>query len=431
MKKFILFLPLLLAVIILSIVAITNYGKIEYDLHKNIAVVTGGDSIFAIKSDGSLWAWGFNDFDQLGTKNDEESSPVKIFEGNTKSVVSTGDHTIALKSDGSVWTWGSNKYNQLGNNTPGSKSTPQQIISGGVKSISANSIFKDSYLTSPLEGSYNLALKTDGSLWVWGRIGKLNQKGNIFSKPEQIIKAGVQDMAAGQDNIYVLKSDGTLWNYGNLENTHPKKINISSVKKIYAGSSQILILKADGSLWMQDNAPKSGNKKITVKNPVLIMGANVKDVGVYGNKALFIKTDGSLWKTSRTAYAPKIVINKNMAQNITSVAVGSQFILALRENGSLLSTNNSIGHNTVSAEVDGFYSNDFNDANFIYAVTSTTLILLGIIYLVLFTMLFARRFPKFFAPIKSTFQPIYNLFSVYEAKESKNFFQSFFSWKDR
>ena len=73
----------------------------------------------AIKTDGSLWCWGLNNYGQLGT-NDTESvnTPVTTFlEGkNWKSVSCGGYHTAAIKTDGSLWGWGRNNYGQLGTN---------------------------------------------------------------------------------------------------------------------------------------------------------------------------------------------------------------------------------------------------------------------------------------------------------------------------
>ena len=112
-------------------------------------------SVFAMKSDNSLWAWGTNQFGQLGdgTKN-HISTPKKIGDGFS-SVSQSKYHTIALKKDGTLWAWGSNDYGQLGDGTKQPSLTPKLIGSGYAKVVA--------------QENHTLAIKTDGSLWGWGQ----------------------------------------------------------------------------------------------------------------------------------------------------------------------------------------------------------------------------------------------------------------------
>jgi alpha-tubulin suppressor-like RCC1 family protein len=126
--------------------------------------VAGGASqnTAAIKTDGTLWVWGRNNFGQLGINNtDQKNAPVTTFAGGTtwKSVVCGGYHTVAIKTDGSLWTWGRNSdFGQLGVNDITNRLTPITTFSGGTnwKQVSAQ------------DGNHTTAIKTDGSLWVWG-----------------------------------------------------------------------------------------------------------------------------------------------------------------------------------------------------------------------------------------------------------------------
>ena len=88
----------------------------------------------AIKTDGTLWTWGTNAFGQLGDNTlIHRSSPVQVvgFATNWSSVACGYYSTYALKKDGTLWAWGFNGYGQLGDNTIANKSSPIQTIAGG------------------------------------------------------------------------------------------------------------------------------------------------------------------------------------------------------------------------------------------------------------------------------------------------------------
>ena len=121
----------------------------------------------AIKTDGTLWAWGRNFWGQLGNNDTtDRSTPVTTFTGGTNwKQVSVGYNvTAAIKTDGTLWTWGRGSAGALGNNDTTDRSTPVTTFTGGTnwKQVSAG---------------YNVtaAIKTDGTLWTWGsgNAGKL------------------------------------------------------------------------------------------------------------------------------------------------------------------------------------------------------------------------------------------------------------------
>ena len=90
----------------------------------------------AIKTDGTLWTCGYNYYGQLGDNTGvSKSSPVQTIAGGTnwKQVAagSAGIHTAAIKTDGTLWSWGFNVSGQLGDNTTTNKSSPVQTITGG------------------------------------------------------------------------------------------------------------------------------------------------------------------------------------------------------------------------------------------------------------------------------------------------------------
>ena len=121
----------------------------------------GGTHSMALKSDGSVWSWGLNSRGELGNNSTANSSvPVAVpglGAGTGVTAIAAGSsHSMALKSDGSVWAWGYNQYGQLGNNSTTDSHVPVPVSGlAGVTAIAC--------------GPYHsLALKSDGSVWAWG-----------------------------------------------------------------------------------------------------------------------------------------------------------------------------------------------------------------------------------------------------------------------
>jgi len=109
-----------------------------------------------------LWGWGFNGNGQLGDfSTTQRNIPVTTFSGgnNWKSVDGNANgHTAAIKTDGTLWVWGDNVNAQLGINIGGgSRNTPVTTFAGGTN-----------WKSVICGGSHTAAIKTDGSLWTWG-----------------------------------------------------------------------------------------------------------------------------------------------------------------------------------------------------------------------------------------------------------------------
>ena len=108
-----------------------------------------------------LWAWGLASLGQLGNNRTANiaSSPVQTISGgvNWRSASSDGANSAAIKTDGTLWLWGCGGTGQLGDDTVINKSSPVQTISGGTNWFSVSLPYRAT-----------IALKTDGSLWMWG-----------------------------------------------------------------------------------------------------------------------------------------------------------------------------------------------------------------------------------------------------------------------
>jgi alpha-tubulin suppressor-like RCC1 family protein len=111
----------------------------------------------AIKTTGTLWTWGDNDQGQLGRNNVlRASSPTQVGSGTNWSKIFYGMHAMAIKTDGTLWTWGLNTHGQLGQNDTAHRSSPVQVGTGTDWNLIAGSRY------------HSVAIKTNGTMWAWG-----------------------------------------------------------------------------------------------------------------------------------------------------------------------------------------------------------------------------------------------------------------------
>ena len=215
----------------------------------------------AIKTDGTLWAWGLNDLGQVGISTIqnpfvEVSSPIQIGSLTTWSQVTAGnDHCAAVKTDGTLWAWGLNSFGRLGDNTVVNKSSPVQVGALTTWSqVSAGSNFTG-------------AVKTDGTLWMWGlasdgRLGD-NNSATHKSSPVQIgALTNWSQVSLGSLHTTAIKTDGTLWAWGRnnfggsvgdntiINRSSPVQIGaLTTWLQVNGGAYTSAATKTDGTLW--------------------------------------------------------------------------------------------------------------------------------------------------------------------------------------
>lgn len=260
----------------------------------------------AIKTDGSLWLWGYNNNGNLGDETtDEKSSPVQTVAGgnNWQTVSNSSDHTGAIKTDGSLWIWGNNSYGELGTGDEADVSSPVQTITGGTNWVQVSC------------SKYNTgAIKDDGSLWMWGRnqygqLGTESETEDIgISSPVQTICYGNNwaQVSIGRYHTGAIKNDGSLWTWGQNNSGqlgHNTTTNKSSpVQTIVGGNNWAQVscsyyftaaTKTDGSLWVWGNGDAGqigNNDSQDVSSPTqTVIGGNgwtFVSAGYYGTAAL-------------------------------------------------------------------------------------------------------------------------------------------------
>lgn len=273
---------------------------------------TGSSYSLFLKTDGSAWGTGLNSDGQLGDRSIiQRSTPVQLMTG-VVALSAGSSHGLFLKADGSVWAAGYNGNGQLGDGSTTSRSTPVQVMTG-VAAVSAGS-------------NHSLFLKLDGSVWAAGHndYGQLGD-GSLISRPTPVpIMTGVAAFSAGGNHSIFLKTDGSVWtvgfnHHGRLgdgtgsgnsptiaRRSTPVEI-MTGVASVSAGYYHSLMLKIDGSAWacgsndygQLGSTLTPGSPASTDRpTPVQTM-TGVAALAAGSEHSLFLKSDDSIWASGR------------------------------------------------------------------------------------------------------------------------------------
>jgi alpha-tubulin suppressor-like RCC1 family protein len=241
----------------------------------------GNGHSLAVKTDGTVWAWGYNGYGQLGDNTTvNKTTPVQVGLSGVTNVAAGAFHSLAVKTDGTVWAWGYNYYGQLGNNTTVQKNAPVKVL-GGLSDV-----------TAVAAGQYHsLAVKTDGTVWAWGYnyYGALGDNTTVAkSTPVQVSGlSNVTAVAAGDSHSLAVKRDGTVWAWGYNgqgqlgNNSTAQKIvpvqvsGLSDVTAVAAGLYHSLAVKRDGTVWAwgyNGYGQLGNNTTASTSTPVQVQG---------------------------------------------------------------------------------------------------------------------------------------------------------------
>ena len=294
-------------------VLVSSPTQIPGTTWSKIAQGTGYNWHMAIKTDGTLWSWGYNGYGGLGQNAGpgggilQYSSPVQIPGTTWNKVAISQRHFLAIKTDGTLWTAGSNQMGELGQN--------KADVSGGDTT--------DNSYSSPIQipGTWtdvgtgtnrSHGIKTDGTLWSWGRNangGPLGLNNNTqYSSPTQIHGGGTNwvRFATSHDNaMAAIKTDGTLWTWGrsnhynlpsNSDRSSPIQVPGTTWSQVSGSYSSWWATKTDGTLWSWGNNPDGQlgqNNRTQYSSPVQI-GTNTNWSKVRsGMNMCFFRTTGN------------------------------------------------------------------------------------------------------------------------------------------
>lgn len=263
-----------------------------------------------LKTNGEFYLWGYNSlfgkykFPTLSKEKIDYPSPVLFYD----DIVDYQDrypNTYVLKSDGKLMGWGGN-YNSSTSSTTWGKSC--YILGDGTKETRLTPVTILSDVKTVINGSYHRgAIKTDNTLWKWGRNvcgqignGKKEEEGQLY--PVKVLD-DVKDASFGDFHSAALKYDGSLWVWGAKDCIGTSSAQYRPMQKmtnvvaISAGSSHVLALKEDGTAWTFGKNDEGQIGDGTTNNratPYKVL-SDVQFIEAGGSKNIALKKDGSLW----------------------------------------------------------------------------------------------------------------------------------------
>ena len=292
----------------------------------------------ALGQDGNLWAWGNNQKGQLGDgTTTNRATPVAVKGLTSVMTMSAGVyHCLAVKQDGSLWAWGANDDGELGDGTTTPRPTPVQVPGlTGVMNVKA--------LQIPNANEVSLAVKNDGTVWVWGWVAGGLQPGAadaMVTAPEQV--KGISgviaiDGEAGLGVATALKADGTVWTWGGGQ--APAQVTGLVNAANIAGNLAVLV---DGTIWTWSNGAPTQVPGVTnglqvsgTPSSMLIRDASSHVWAMGGN------TFGQLGDTTPLAHpSPQV----STLQPASRVSAHSTSTFALLPNGALWAWGSAAGN---------------------------------------------------------------------------------------
>ena len=237
------------------------------------AVVEGGDHTLALKSDGTLWAWGSNSKGELGVGDKvERHAPVRVgTAADWKSIAAAGHVSFAINQAGELHAWGKNASGELGLGTTSLEpDVPMRVgTDSDWKQVAAAD---DAGIIDSLQQATNfvVAVKTDGTLWSWGDGDSLAlglPNGQVLDHPSPTRVGSDSDWAGvacgdeiGEGHALALKIDGSLWSWGRSWGgalgtgdyrwrLEPTQVGAANDWAEIAASANSHALKQDGTLW--------------------------------------------------------------------------------------------------------------------------------------------------------------------------------------
>ena len=274
-----------------------------------------------IKDDGSLWAWGANNWGQLGDgSTTDRSSPVQVGSLTDWFFVACGDqgNTLAVKTDGTLWSWGRNYYGELGLGDTTSRSSPVQVGSlTDWNGMDEDDLKAGTPIKLIMGEGFAMVIKSDSTLWSMGNnnAGQLGL-GDTTNRSSPVQVGSLTDWNTlgygGRGNTSAaIKTDGTLWTWGKNDfgaqghsdtTTRSSPVQVGSLtdwKSISAGYAQnYSAVKTDGTLWAWGRQTALLNDDTTSRSSPIQIGSDTDwDITVGG--------DGLWhgWKTDNTLYA--------------------------------------------------------------------------------------------------------------------------------
>ena len=259
----------------------------------------GSHNRFCKKLDGTMWAWGQNNHGQLGLNDrTDRSSPTQL-PGTWANIYPGEEACYGVRTDGTFWSWGSNSRGGLGLNqsTPTKISSPTQIPG-------TNWAFGRGKVGAGLQCVW--ALKTDGTLYNWGdnEYGQLGQNNRTqYSSPKQVPGTSWNSVGGLHAIAFATRTDGTLWAWGPNESgrlglnnrtnySSPKQVMGSNWARIYASSTTVAALDDAGKMYLWGN---NNNGTMAMSLPAIQFSSPILIPGVWESESMGFPQGGQTW----------------------------------------------------------------------------------------------------------------------------------------
>ena len=269
-------------------------------------IEVGGFHILALDNDNNLWAWGDNEYGQLGDgTTTNKTSPTKIETGITFVQLSAGHaHSAGIDNEGKLWTWGYNTNGQLGDGTKTQRTKPTKIM--GDKTF--KKVIASDYST--------LAIDMNDEIWYWGNYyGGVNSSVYIPQKLDFKIE---YSLISGNSHYLFLDKQNKLWSWGanhagqigdgtTITRTNPVQIKPETkFTQVSAGHRFSLAIDEEGNLWSwgyNDDGQLGNGTKSYKKVPEQIkQGTKFTQVSAGNNHSLAVDYEGNLWSWGYNRY---------------------------------------------------------------------------------------------------------------------------------
>ncbi len=345
-----------------------------------VQVDGGGAHSLALRSDGIVFAWGDNEFGELGDNSTiDRNEPTEVIRIKDVAFISAGtNHSLAAKSDGTVFAWGRNNEGQLGNGTIIDSDVPVEVLNlTDIVAVAGGS-------------DHSLALDSNGDVFAWGD-NDFGQLGLGFTNdrqttPQQTLIDNVIAIAAGDNFSLALRADGTVFawgtnGFGQIGNGTfggnfdvPTQVNtISNIIAIAAGDSHCLALQSNGTLWSWGSNTNGqlgeGTRVFAINSPVEVV--DIKDIKLMGQgsiaagarHSMALLNDGTVMTWGDNSFGQLgdgSLVDSNLPVDVIGlkcaifVGAGSVHSLAIRNDGTVWSWGDNFLGQLGNGEFGGF-----------------------------------------------------------------------------